>query len=183
MQQELPGRRDPPRALPTRRILLPFATSGTIEERVSSIPEIAGGNWQAGRELFKGKATCATCHQLRGAGVAVGPDLSNLIHRDYASVLKDIAEPSAAINPDAVGYVVTRKDGTAVTGTRIGETPTELHIAQPGGAVAKIEKSTIAKTEPMAVSLMPAGLDKALSPEELRDLMTYLLIAAPLPSN
>ena len=176
--------RDPrPRALPTRRILLPFATSTTIQERVGSIPEIAGGNWQAGRDLFQGKSTCSTCHQLRGAGVVVGPDLGNLIHRDYASVLKDIAEPSAAINPDAVGYVVTRQNGTAVTGTRIGETATELHLAQPGGAIAKIAKDSIAKTEPMAVSLMPAGLEKALTQEELRDLMTYLLTSAPLPGK
>lgn len=176
--------RDPrPRALPTRRILLPFATSGTFAERVRSLPEIAGGNWQAGRELFHGKATCATCHQLRGDGVTVGPDLGNLVHRDYASVLKDIAEPSAAIHPDAVGYVVTMNDGLLVTGTRLAETGAELHIAQPGGAVAKLKKSDISKTDPMTVSLMPAGLEKTLTPEELRDLMTYLLLPAPLPAK
>ena len=31
----------------------------------------------------------------------------------------------------------------------------------------------------MKTSLMPAGLDKALTAEELRDLMTYLLLEAP----
>ncbi len=176
--------RDPrPRALPTRRILVPFATPALPPGGPRTVPEIAGGNWKAGRDVFKGKATCAACHRLRNVGAQVGPDLGNLIHRDYASVLKDIAEPSAAINPDAVGYVVTRKDGTAVTGTRIGETATELHLAQPGGAIAKIAKDSIAKTDPMTVSLMPAGLDKALTPEELRDLMTYLLTPAPLPGK
>ena len=97
------------------------------------------------------------------------------MHRDYASVLKDITDPNATINPDAVGYTVTLKDGTAAVGTRLGETDSELQIAQPGGAVAKLRKADIAKTEPMTVSLMPPGLDKALSKEELRDLMTYLL--------
>jgi len=172
--------RDPrPRALPTRRILLPFAVPGTVDERAKRIPEIAGGDWNAGRDLFKGKATCVTCHQLRGDGFRVGPELSNLPHRDYASVLKDIADPNAAINPDAVGYIVTRKDGTAVTGTRIAETAEEIQIAQPGGVIAKLKKADIATTEPMKTSLMPAGLDKALSAEELRDLMTYLLLEAP----
>ena len=38
--------------------------------------------------------------------------------RDYASVLKDITDPSAAINPDAVGYTVTLTNGTATVGTR-----------------------------------------------------------------
>ena len=109
----------------------------------------------------------------------VGPDISNLPHRDYASVLKDIIEPSATINPDAVGYTVTLRDGTAIIGTRLAETETELQIAQPGGTVAKLTKSDIAKTEPMTISLMPAGLDKTLTAEELRDLMTYLLKEKP----
>jgi len=172
--------RDPrPRALPVRRFLMPFAKPAPPDDLMRTIPEIAGGNWEAGRALFKGKAACATCHQLRGEGVRVGPELGNLVHRDYASVLKDIAEPSAMINPDAVGYVVTGKDGTAVVGTRLAETEDELQIAQPGGVVAKLKKADISKTEPMTVSLMPAGLDKVLTPEELRDLMTYLLTEQP----
>jgi putative heme-binding domain-containing protein len=78
---------------------------------------------------------------------------------------------------------VTLKDGTAVVGTRLGETEAELQIAQPGGAVAKLKKADVARTEPMTTSLMPAGLDKALSTEELRDLMTYLLLEQAPAAN
>jgi hypothetical protein len=35
----------------------------------------------------------------------------------------------------------------------------------------------------MAVSLMPPGLDKTLTQEELRDLMTYLLSERPLQTG
>ncbi len=168
--------RDPrPRALGTRRFLVPFATAALPGEQRLAHPEINGGDWEAGHALFKGKAACATCHKLRGDGVQVGPDLSNLSFRDYASVLRDISDPSAAINPDAAAYTVTLDDGTAVIGTRIAETAAELQIAQPGGAVAKLAKAHISKTEPLAISLMPPGLDKTLTPGELRDLMTYLL--------
>lgn len=111
----------------------------------------------------------------------VGADLNNLIHRDYQSVLKDITDPNFMINPDAVGYTVTMRDGSAIVGTRIAETEAELQIAQPGGAIAKLNKANIAKSEPMTVSLMPAGLDKTLTQEELRDLMTYLLTAPATP--
>jgi putative heme-binding domain-containing protein len=177
-------KRDPrPRALQTRRFQMPFARPAPPDVVNRGIPEIAGGDWEAGRVLFNGKATCATCHQLRGEGVRVGPELGNLIHRDYASVLKDIADPNAAINPDAAGYVVTLSDGTAVIGTRLAETADELQIAQAGGAVAKLKKSSIAKTEPMSVSLMPAGVDKVLTAQELRHLMTYLLTDAPEQSS
>lgn len=171
--------RDPrPRALPTRRFLMDFAEPAPPDELTRNIPEIAGGNYEAGHALFTGKAACANCHQFRGEGQRVGPELGNLIHRDYASVLRDIVEPSAIINPDAIGYVVTLHDKSAVAGTRLAETDAELQIAQPGGAVAKLAKKDIAKVEPMTVSLMPAGLDKTLSADELRDLMTYLLTEA-----
>jgi putative heme-binding domain-containing protein len=80
---------------------------------------------------------------------------------------------------DAVGYAVTTKDGAAVVGVRIAETEAELQIAQPGGAVSKLKKSDIVSAEPLPVSLMPPGLDKTLSKEELRDLMTYLITEGP----
>lgn len=168
-----------PRALPTRRFLLPFAKSAVLGEAKATAPELAGGNWTTGRELFKGKAACATCHQIRGEGVQVGPDLSNLIHRDYASVLTDIADPNAAINPDAAGYTVTLRNGSALIGVRVAETSDELHIAQPGGAIAKLKKAEIEKAQPLPMSLMPPGLDKVLTAQELRDLMTFLLTEGP----
>lgn len=112
---------------------------------------------------------------MRAEGVSVGPDLNNLVHRDYASVLRDIVEPNAVINPDAVGYVATMKNGTTAVGTRTGENDGELTLTQPGGQSLKLLKKDITKVEPMAVSLMPTGIDKTLSKEELRDLLTYLL--------
>lgn len=172
--------RDPrARALPVRRILLPFATPAAALKATTVIAEIAGGDWQAGKALFSGKAMCAACHQLRGVGAKVGPDLANQAHRDYASLLKDIADPNATINPDAVAYQVTTNDGAVVIGTRVSETDVDLSIAQPGGVVATLKKSTITRSEPLKTSLMPPGLDKTLSATELRDLMTYLLREKP----
>jgi len=172
--------RDPrPRALAGKRFLLPFAVPPAPLENTPPPPEIAGGDWNAGRALYHGKAICATCHSLRGEGSRVGPDLDNLIHRDYASVLADIVNPNAAINPDAVAYSATLRDGTAAAGTRIKDTADELHLALPGGTVSKLKKTDLVKTEPLAVSLMPPGLDKTLTATELRDLMTYLLIESP----
>ncbi len=168
-----------PRAPGTRRFLVPFAAPGPHDNIERNIPELAGGDWEKGHALFTGKATCFLCHTLRGEGVTVGPDLNNLVHRDYASVLRDIVDPSAVINPDAVGYVVTLKNGEAFAGTRAGETAETLTLAQPGGQNACLKRTDIAKVEPMTVSLMPPGFDKMLSKEELRDLMTYLLTEKP----
>ena len=74
--------------------------------------QIAGGDYERGRELFFGeRLKCSTCHRIRGEGAIVGPDLSNLAHRDAATVLRDIQDPSVAINPDYVAYNVATRDG------------------------------------------------------------------------
>src|SRR5690606_39566276 len=75
-----------------------------------------GGNWARGKKLLFGEATWATCHSIGGEGKAIGPDLTNLVFRDYESVLRDIADPSATINPDYLAHTVTLDDGTSYTG-------------------------------------------------------------------
>ena len=142
----------------------------------AEIPEIVDGNWEAGHNLFIGKATCSKCHVKSKEGQRVGPDLDNLVHRDYAGVLRDIVDPNATINPDAIGYNVLLDDGTTVSGTRVAETDDELHIVPASGELAKLKKTNIEEVAPMSVSPMPAGLEKQLTKQELRDLMTYLLL-------
>lgn len=165
------------RPLGIERFLMPFAVPLKGEsgmERV--IPEIEGGIWGRGRDLFFGKAACFTCHVIRGEGHAVGPDLSNTPHRDYVSVLRDINDPNATINPDAVGYLFTLKEGEqVVVGTRVGETESEIKVASAGGVETIVKKTDIDSVESLSASLMPEGLLQGLSDTEVRDLMTFLL--------
>src|SRR3546814_12214331 len=84
-----------------------------IQER----PELAGGNWARGKKLFFGEATCSTCHSIGGEGRSIGPDLNNLVFRDYESVFRDISDPGATINPDFLAHTVTTKDGDTLTGS------------------------------------------------------------------
>src|SRR5262249_34897524 len=109
-----------PRPFPLRRFLLPWAVPGSEPVAPATerpIPEIAGGHWLHGRKIFFGDTVaCAKCHRWRGEGAAIGPDLSNLIHRDYASVARDIREPNAALNPDHIAYQIELTDGDILTG-------------------------------------------------------------------
>lgn len=164
-----------PRPLGVGRFMMPFARPPGALAEAAPVAEIAGGNWQNGKKLFFGKATCFTCHQMNGEGHAVGPDLSNTVHREYAAVMRDITDPGATINPDAVAYQVTLKDGTAVVGTRVGETAEELKLAAPGGNVTAVKKSAVKESSALPMSLMPPGLLGTLNEQEVKDLMTFLL--------
>lgn len=171
------------RALPLRRLLVPWATLGGKEAvTVRSFPELEGGSWTRGRQVFfSDQAQCSKCHTVRGQGGKIGPDLSNLIHRDLASVRRDIEKPSAAINPDHVAYFIELKNGRSLTGT-VRTEGGRLLVGDVGGQEAALDRSQIDSMTPSPISLMPEGLDKAIGPEKLRDLLTFLLTEPLTPA-
>lgn len=140
------------------------------------------GNWLRGWRLYFGEAGCATCHTVRGEGVAFGPDLSNLVHRDRDSVLQDIKTPSASINPDHTGSLVTLDDGTELAGLVRSLTDAKLLLAMPAGAQMDLNRSRVTSIEPMNTSLMPAGIDQQLGSEQIEDLLAFLLLEGLAPA-
>lgn len=174
-----------PRPLETRRFLLPWIdlSQKTVDGELISkknLPELAGGNWGRGKKLFEDNRTlCAKCHALHGSGGGgVGPDLSNLLHRDYASVLRDVINPSYSINPDYLGFVVTTNESQTYTGAVRSDGDTVV-IGDSSGGTVRIARSDIDGMKPMSQSVMPTGLLDKLSEQEKRDLFTYLLTPAP----
>jgi putative heme-binding domain-containing protein len=147
---------------------------------------LQGGDWLRGRDVFFGnQAACYKCHRVRGSGAGgdIGPDLSNLIHRDYDSVLRDIHDPSAALNPDYIASMVKMKDGRVLGG--IVRNADATHIMVRGDAAG--EKSPIALADvkaitPSRLSLMPTGLAEGIGAEKTRDLLTFLLTEPLVPA-
>jgi putative heme-binding domain-containing protein len=168
-----------PRPFPLRRVLLPYAQPQDAPPMPHNedLPVLTGGNWANGKTLFQG--LCAVCHKIRGEGGRVGPELTNLIYRDYDSVLRDIRDPNAASNPEHVAYTVTKKDGSVLAAVLVAENANSISLAQPGGEVIEVPRAEIAAMQQLAISLMPPGLDKAVTAEQLRDLMSFLLLKEP----
>jgi putative heme-binding domain-containing protein len=167
-----------PRSLSPGRVILPWARVGSGEASPAdqgAIPELAGGNWSRGREVFFGReARCAECHTVRGQGGKIGPDLSNLVHRDYASVLRDLREPSFAINPDYITYTLALADGRVLAGTVRSEGPT-LHVGDGQGRETTVDRTEVEAMQPAPISTMPEGLPQGLGPDRLKDLLLFLL--------
>lgn len=170
-----------PRALECRRLFLPWAEMRPATETTVAriIPELAGGDRERGRKVFfSTEANCFQCHRVHGEGGSIGPDLSNLVHRDYASVLRDVTEPSFAINPDYVTYLVVCKDGRVLTGA-VRTEGEKLLIGDEKGKVTEVRRDEIEEMRPSPKSIMPEGLPKLLGPERMLDLMTFLLTEPP----
>jgi len=141
--------------------------------------EVAQGNWLRGQRLYMDEAKCATCHQVRGIGRNVGPDLSNLPHRDVASIIRDIMDPSATINPDHVTYTVTLKDGSELTGVLRSEANDRLRLIDSAGKDTLLMKGDVTEFRASALSTMPTGYDKLLGGEKLADLLAFLRTEPP----
>jgi putative heme-binding domain-containing protein len=169
---------DRPRTLPLHRILLPWAATKRQPPGspiVREIPELKGGSWSRGRQVFFSElALCSRCHQIGGNGGKIGPDLSNLVHRDYDSVLRDIREPSAAINPDFITYKVELTDGRSFSGV-VRTEGDQVIIGDVSGKETAVDRKLIDTMTPSKVSTMPEGIAQTLGPEKMRDLLTFLL--------
>lgn len=169
---------DAPTPIAASRAFVPWVSGERANSASASAKarDDVRGNWLRGREVFSSKAGCATCHTIRGEGAALGPDLSNLIHRDRDSVLTDILQPSATINPDQTATLITLTDGTTLSGIVRSSNEQELVVALPATPNMVLARAQVASTEPMRNSLMPEGIGEQLTAAELEDLLTYLLL-------
>lgn len=165
------------RPLPLSAFRLPWAPSPPFESAPAAQPPpaLAGGDPARGRAVFlSDSAKCASCHLFRGAGKTVGPDLSNLHARDLASIFRDIAEPSATINPDYVPFTVSLKDGRVLAGIVRSDGPDALIVIDTDARETRIARNEIDEIRPAATSIMPVGLAGALGEQQLKDLLAFL---------
>ena len=127
---------------------------------------------QHGRAVFK--TLCATCHRLEREGHAVGPDLFDMRSQPKENILFHIVVPDAEIAPAFAAYACETKDGRAFAGILASETPVSVTIRQPGGTEETVLRSGVKSLTALPGSLMPPGLDAAMSPQDLADLLAFL---------
>ena len=132
---------------------------------------LARANVSNGRAVFE--RTCASCHTLYGQGGTIGPDItgSNRANLDY--ILAEIIAPSEVIQEGYQLVIVTTRDGRTLAGNLVAEDEQQITLRMIGQD-AMVAKSEILSREKSAVSMMPEGLLKMLSQEEVRDLIAYL---------
>ncbi|MDR3404426.1 MAG: NPCBM/NEW2 domain-containing protein [Chthoniobacter sp.] len=153
----------------------PASLGGQALPPIAELVKIKG-DAAHGKTLFeRAESSCITCHRVNDKGVDFAPALSEI-----GSKLPKEAIFDAIINPNAsisMGFETTQlqaKDGTVAIGIVRSETNDDLVLALPGGATNKFAKRDIAKREKLATSMMPSGLNQALSQQDLVDVVEYL---------
>ncbi|HQZ64498.1 MAG TPA: c-type cytochrome [Planctomycetaceae bacterium] len=126
----------------------------------------------AGKLVFE--KTCSKCHQLGKDGFTVGPDLDSVRTRPDESLLLDILDPSSTINPKFVTFTVATINGRIASGLLISESATSMTLRREKNETETILRKDIEEFLASSKSLMPEGIEKEISPQQLADLIAYL---------
>jgi putative membrane-bound dehydrogenase-like protein len=154
------------------RGLFPAGPSEAIEKRLATFASAEHtGRASAGRGVFE--RVCASCHRMDGIGHDVGPDVAPYRGKPAADLLISILAPNAVIEPRFVGYEIRTRDGRLRAGIVRDETASSLTLVQPGGTRDVILRADIERVSAIPVSLMPEGLEQAISPQEMADLWAW----------
>lgn len=134
------------------------------------------GDVRRGQAVFHSKKTaCYACHAIGYLGGNIGPDLTRIGGiRSERDLLESILFPSASFVRSYEPVVVQTTDGLTYSGVVREDLSSELVVATAADKLVRISKSDIQDISPSLISIMPAGLDKQLTLQELADLLAFL---------
>ena len=142
------------------------------------------GDPVAGKTLFFGKAGCAECHMVDGAGGFLGADLSAYSASHSVDEIRDaITNPNK--NPDRreKRAAVVTHGGERFDGIVRNEDNFSLQLETPDGAFHLFMKSDLEHIEYPQQSLMPADYAQRLGAHEINDLISFLVRAGAANSR
>ena len=132
----------------------------------------AKADLRRGRQLFV--KNCASCHKLYDEGGDVGPGLTGSQRSNLDYLLENVLDPSAVVPREYQVSILTTASGRTLTGIIKEETERAVTVQTQNESVVVARDDVESRTQ-TNVSMMPEGLFDKLSPEEVRDLVAYLM--------
>ena len=171
-----------PEALGSVTLAKRLREAGQSEESIpASFAEIqwnqesTRGDVPQGRQLFESLG-CVKCHAIRASDEGRGgPSLSGSRKRlTVPYLVESILLPSKSVSPIFRETVLETVDGQIYNGLVVGETAQKIDLLLGDASRLSVEKERIRNRRLLDGSPMPHGL--VTSPDELRDLLTYILV-------
>ena len=150
--------------------------SAKIESLLKAMP---GADPVEGAKIFaSGKGACLVCHHIGELGGRIGPDLSTIGRiRTARDIYESVLYPSESIARDFETFEISvkTKDSPVQVGLIDAQTTEGLELIGLSGQKQIISHDEVTSIKRIPTSLMPMGLDQTLTPDELRNLVAYLL--------
>ena len=124
---------------------------------------------------------CAVCHRFRNASQSsVGPNLDGIAARSPQRLIEDILDPNRNVDPAFRQTIIETRDGRTLAGANVREQDAAIVLTDATGKDASIPKAAIKTRTSSPLSLMPPIFETQLPPDELNDLVAFLLAPASL---
>jgi putative membrane-bound dehydrogenase-like protein len=136
------------------------------------------GNVQSGRKLFE--KNCSICHKVGDKGHQVGPDFTSVLNKSDADLIISILDPNREAQPNFTSYTLITQQGRIHTGIIKAETATSITLRRAEGKEDIILRSNIDTLVSSGKSIMPEGLEKDISPQQLSDLLKFIRTIKPV---
>jgi putative heme-binding domain-containing protein len=129
-------------------------------------------------DVVRGRAVflreCSVCHKVGEVGHDVGPSLITVRHRSPAELLTQILDPNREVGQAFMQYAVALNDGQVLAGMIAEESAAAVTLRKAENRTDVVLRENIAEMRNTGLSLMPEGLEKKLTPQELADVIEYV---------
>jgi putative membrane-bound dehydrogenase-like protein len=131
------------------------------------------GNAANGKQVFK--QYCEACHQVGKEGLDFGPKLTEIGAKlPKEGLYMALIFPNAGVSFGYETSEIKLKDGSVIMGIVASKTEKSVLVKFPGGATQEYAQDKVQSIKRLEESMMPAGLEDAMSTTELTDLIEYL---------
>ncbi|MEZ6130861.1 MAG: HEAT repeat domain-containing protein [Planctomycetaceae bacterium] len=130
------------------------------------------GNVESGVAVFR--KICSACHKVGDMGHQVAPDLVSVKNKSEADLLIAILDPNREAQPNFNTYTVVTHQGNSFNGIIVSETANSLTLRRAEAKEDVILRSNIDELVSSGISLMPEGLEKDLSQQQIADVIAFI---------
>lgn len=135
------------------------------------------GDVARGQTVFR--KICSACHKVGEVGSQVAPDLASVKNKSDADLLVSILDPNREAQPNFNVYTVVTNQGRVYNGIIAAESAGSITLKRAEGKQDTVLRSNIDQMISTGLSLMPAGLEKDLSRQDLADVITFVKSIKP----
>jgi putative heme-binding domain-containing protein len=133
---------------------------------------LLAGDATRGAKIYE--TACMVCHKFADKGNDVGPHLGTIKAWTAEQLVTNILDPNREVSPNFALYLVETNDGRTLSGLISSETAGNLTLKRADGGTDTVLRSEIKSLSSPGISLMPEGLEAAITPQQMADLIAYL---------
>jgi len=148
-----------------------------VIEQMREVIRKSSGKPHRGLAVFR--KVCGQCHKIYGEGQEVGPDITGNGRGSFEQLLSNVFDPSLVIGASYQARTVATGDGRVLTGLLAEDNEQRIVLKMQGGKFETIPRDNVDEVKVSKLSMMPEGLEKQLSQQEIIDLFSFLCLDKP----